>query len=196
MATSVIHRISIHPTAGTAPPTTPDLGSNYDAATLQGAGWVTLGSVDLGDSGDLDSESVTQTPEQEVTEIRPPGSLARKDTIVRHNSITEIAFVAYDIAQDIVALDSTASEAGANVTRGRTVTYRSVLIEVTGKRCDWYPKVKLDITGEPGGFGPGDDAVMKTEFTGKPHSYEGTTDGVYATDVPTGRVQTYYVVGT
>lgn len=196
MATSVIHRISVHPTAGTAPPAAPALGSNYDAATLQAAGWITIGSADLGDSGNLDSESVTQTPVQEVIEIKPPGSLARSSTIVRHNSIGEIAFICYDVAQDIVALDSTASEVGATVTRGRDVTYRSVLIEVTGMRSDWYPKVKLDITGEPGGFGPGDDAVMKTEFTGLVHAYKGTTDGAYATDVATGRVQTYYVAGT
>jgi len=37
MATSVVHRISIHDTMGTAPPTEPALGSNYDAATLQAA---------------------------------------------------------------------------------------------------------------------------------------------------------------
>jgi hypothetical protein len=195
MATSVIHRISVHPTAGTTPPAVPALGSNYDYATLQAAGWVTIGSVDLGDDCNLDSESIGQVPRFEATEILPPGSLTCNDTIVRHNGIDEITFTAYDVSQDVVELDSTASVDGVQVTRDRNVTYRSVLIEITGLRADYYPRVLLRVANEPGGFGPGDDAVCKTEFVGKVHNY--TTDhGAYNEDVPTGRVQTYYVEGT
>ena len=195
MATSVIHRISVHPTAGTTPPTIPTLGNNYSYATLQAAGWVTIGSVDLGDDCNLDSESIGQVPLFEATEILPPGSLTRNDTIVRHNGIDEITFTAYDVSQDLVELDSTASVDGVQVTRDRNVTYRSVLVEITGLRCDYYPRVLLRISNEPGGFGPGDDAVCKTEFTGSVHAYN-TDQGAYVYDVPTGRVQTYYVEGT
>ena len=194
MATSVIHRISVHPTAGTTPPTIPTLGNNYSHTTLQAAGWVTIGSVDLGDDCNLDSESIGQVPLFEATEILPPGSLTRNDTIVRHNGIDEITFTAYDVSQDLVELDSTASVDGVQVTRDRDVTYRSVLVEITGLRCDYYPRVLLRISNEPGGFGPG-DAVCKTEFTGSVHAYN-TNHGEYDDDVPTGRVQTYYVAGT
>lgn len=197
MATSIIHRISVHPSAGAALPTLPALGSNYVAATLQSAGWTTIGSVDLGDDCNLDSESVEQTPLFEATEILPPGSLARNDTIVRHNGIDEITFTAYDVSQDCVELESTTTADGVEVTRGRDVTYRSVLVEIMGLRVDYYPRVLLRISAEPGGYGPGDDAVNKTEFTGIVHAYDYTTHaGAYTDDVPTGRVQIYYAAAT
>lgn len=191
MSTSVIHRIAIHDTAGTDPTALlPALNATMSAAALQAAGWVTLGSADQGDDGNLDSDAITVTPIQEGTEIRPPGSLTRNDTIVRHNGIDEVSFTAYDIAQAIVELDSTASSDDNEVTRGRDVTYRAMLVEITGIRVDYYPRVMLRVTNEPGGFGPGDDAVAKTEFLAKVHSYA-TTQGAYATAVPGGRVQIY-----
>ena len=44
--------------------------------------------------------------------------------------------------------------------------YRAMLVEIDGIRADYYPRVALYVTNEPGGFGPGDDAVCKYEFTG------------------------------
>lgn len=197
MATSVVHRISIHDTMGTAPPTEPALGSNYDAATLQAAGWVTIGSVDMGDDCNLDSESIEQSPLFEGVEILPPGSLTRNKTIVRHNGIDEVTFTAYDVSQDCCELESTTTTEGAVITRGRDVVYRSMLIEVDGIRSDFYPRVLLRISSEPGGYGPGDDAVMKTEFTAIVHNYDCSVHaGTYTEDAPTGRVQTYYAAAS
>ena len=197
MATSVVHRISIHETMGTAPPTEPALGSNYDAATLQAAGWVTIGSVDMGDDCNLDSESIEQSPLFEGVEILPPGSLTRNKTIVRHNGIDEVTFTAYDVSQDCCELESTTTTDGAVITRGRDVVYRSMLIEVDGIRSDFYPRVLLRISSEPGGYGPGDDAVMKTEFTAIVHNYDHSAHaGTYTEDAPTGRVQTYYAAAS
>jgi hypothetical protein len=187
MATSVVHRISVHATASTAPPTAPALNANLEAVTLEGDGWVTIGSIDRGDDCDIDSESVTITPLREGTTILPPGSLAPRRHISRHAGISELAFTCYDISEEVLALDShmtVTSHVGEYVT---TQTERAVLVERDGICYEYYPSVVLNSTDQPGGFGPGDDAVSKVAFTG---NVLGTDD------IPGGQQITWYVAGT
>ena len=187
MATSVVHRISVHPTAETAKPTVPALNAHYDAATLEAAGWTTIGSIDRGDDCDIDSESVSITPLREGTTILPPGSQAPRRHINRHAGVSEMSFTCYDIGEEVLALDShmTITDHVGELTT--TQTPRAVLIERDGICCEYYPSVILNISDQPGGFGPGDDAVSKVAFTGN----------VLGTDtIPSGQQITWYVAGT
>jgi hypothetical protein len=197
MSTSVIHRISVNPEAGAlSPEVNPVAGSNYAAADLQALGWVTIGSKDNGDDCDLDSETVSQVPNFEGAEVKAPGALNRSKTIVRHNGIDEITWIAYDVSEAIAELSSTAGDlGGGSIHESAEVTYRSVLIEIDGIRADYYPRVLLRISDESGGFGPGDDAATKTEFTAIVHSYS-ADQGDLAVDIPSGRIKGYYASAT
>lgn len=178
MATSVVHRIMVHATeAAELPGPAPDRGSNYDAAALQGAGWFTIGSIQNGDDGDIDSETVERTNYNEGVSINPPGSQTRQGFIMRKSGVDELTFTAYDIDAGVFALDSTVAEVtpglGVYEQQG-TQVYRSLAVEIDGLLVDWYPRVLLTITGDTAGYGPGDDAVGKLTFTAKVMDYDGT----------------------
>jgi len=187
MATSVVHRISIHSVANTAAPTAPTAGSNLNAATLKSAGWFTIGSIARGDEADIDSESVEVTPIHEGVKVMPPGSLAAQRYITRHAGIDEVTFTAYDIAQDVWELDSNMAVSTVNVERSSTQTNRAMIIERDGLCLEYYPNIVLHIVGEPGGFGPGDDAVSKLDF--RAQVLEGT-------NIASGQKVTFYAAGT
>jgi hypothetical protein len=144
-------------------------------ATLQAAGWFTVGSIQKGDSGDIDSESVEVTPFQEGVSINPPGSQTRQGFIMRKSGVDEVTFTCYDVDSGIFALDSTVAETaeGSGIYEQQgTQAYRSMLIEVGGLYLDWYPRVLLTITSDTAGYGPGDDAVAKLGFTAMVMDYE------------------------
>jgi len=183
MATSVVHRIAVHATEGTELPPLPARGANFDVATLQGAGWFTIGSIQNGDDGDIDSESVERTNYNEGVSINPPGSQTRQGFIMRKSGVDEFTFTAYDIDAGVFALDSTVAElapgSGVYEQQG-TQVYRSVAVEIDGLLVDWYPRVLLTITGDTAGYGPGDDAVGKLTFTAKVMDYDGTAGALGA----------------
>lgn len=180
--TSVVHRISVHPTAETSPPSAPALNANLAAATLIAAGWTTIGSKDRGDDCDIDSDKVTVNFMKEGTKILPPGSLTARKSINRHAGASDLAFVAYDVAEDIISLDSNMDVTSHNAEFTTTQTERAVLIEYDGLKWQYFPKVVLNITKSEGGFGPGDDAVAKASFTGD----------VLGTDTYPGGVNEYF----
>lgn len=188
MATSVIHRISVHPIAETVPlKPYPDYGDNFDAEDLQSANWVCLGSRDRGDDANLDSESIGIIPIREGVNVRAAGALTNEAYIQRHNGISEITFTAYEATQNVFALDSSVVEGEGDdlgiAARSAKCVYRAVLVEVDGIRFDYYPRVALYVTNESAGFGPGDDAVHKYAFTGI----------VTATsDIPSGQMKYHY----
>ena len=166
----------------------PAFGSNFAVATLQGLGGVCMGSRGRLDDGDIDSESVEITPIHEGVRIRPPGALTNTGYITRQAGIDEIKWVTYDIGQDIFGLDSNVAEDGVSSQRTATQTNRAVLVERDGICAEAYPQVTLHVSGHPGGFGPGDDAVSKLEFLG---IVQGTTE------IPSGQTILYYeVAGT
>jgi len=152
-------------------------------ATLQGAGWFTIGSIQNGDDGDIDSESVERTNYNEGVSINPPGSQTRQGFIMRKSGVDEFTFTAYDIDAGVFALDSTVAElapgSGVYEQQG-TQVYRSVAVEIDGLLVDWYPRVLLTITGDTAGYGPGDDAVGKLTFTAKVMDYDGTAGALGA----------------
>ena len=189
MATSVVHRIMVHATEGTELPTPrPARGANFAVATLQGAGWFTIGSIQNGDDGDIDSESVERTNYNEGVSINPPGSQTRQGFIMRKSGVDELTFTAYDIDAGVFALDSTVAEVvpglGVYEQQG-TQVYRSLAVEIDGLLVDWYPRVLLTITGDTAGYGPGDDAVGKLTFTAKVMDYDGM-DGALGIYVKSG----------
>jgi hypothetical protein len=194
MATSVVHRIMVHATEATELPTPgPDRGSNYAAAALQGAGWFCVGSIQNGDDGDIDSESVERTNYNEGTSINPPGSQTRQGYVMRKSGVDEFTFTAYDIDAGVFALDSTVAEVapGSGVYEQQgTQVYRSIAVEIDGLLVDWYPRVLLTITGDTAGYGPGDDAVGKLTFTAKVLDYDGT-DGSLGAYVKSGCWRVY-----
>ena len=175
MATGVVTRIAVHPASGTVEPTLPAKGAEYAAATLQGAGWFTLGSIQNGDDGDIDSEAVAAAPYREGVSINPPGSQTRQGYVMRKSGVDEVTFVAYDADAGVFQLDSTVAETseGSNTyeQQGAQV-YRSMMVEVGGLYVDWYPRVLLSITGDEAGYGPGDDAVAKLSFTAMVMDYD------------------------
>ena len=180
MATSVVHRIAVHATEGTELPPLPERGDNFAVATLQAAGWFCIGSIQNGDDGDIDSESVERTNYNEGVSINPPGSQTRQGFIMRKSGVDEFTFTAYDIDSGVFALDSTVAEVvpGSGVYEQQgTQVYRSIAVEIDGLLVDWYPRVLLTITGDTAGYGPGDDAVGKLSFTAKVMDYDGTNDG-------------------
>jgi len=164
-----VYRISIHATAEAVPPEFPVAGANFDHEALQSAGWFCIGARDRGDDADLDSASIGVVPIREGVNIRAAGALTNQDYIQRHNGISEITFTCYDATGEVFALDSSVLEDTENnglMMRTAQRTYRAMLVEIDGIRADYYPRVALYVTNEPGGFGPGDDAVCKYEFTG------------------------------
>ena len=156
MATSVVHRIMVHATeACWLPDPLPNRGSNYDPTALQNGGWFTIGSIQNGDDGDIDSESVERTNYNEGTSINPPGSQTRQGFIMRKSGVDEFTFTAYDIDSGVFALDSTVAEVipGSGVYEQQgTQVYRSVAVEIDGLLVDWYPRVLLTITGDTAGW--------------------------------------------
>ena len=187
MSTSVVYRISVHATAETAKPTAPALGANLDYATLNAAGWVCIGSVARGDDADIDSEGVEMTMLHEGVVVRPPGALTSDRYITRHAAIDEVTFTAYDITEDVFTLDSNMSVTAHVGERTTTQTNRAMIIERDGILFDYFPNVVLHVVGEPGGFGPGDDAVSKCNFRAK----------VLSTDtLPSGQQTDWYQSGT
>lgn len=189
MATSVVHRISVFnaddfTTAITAiRGATPAYGSNFTAATLKALGGFCIGSRDRGDDADIDSEAVEVTPIHEGVTIRPAGSINATKYITRHAGIETVAWIAYDVAQGVFELDSNVTSDGVECQRDVTQVNRAIFIEYDGERIDCYPNVVLHITEEPGGFGPGDDAVNKYGFTGQ---VLGTAD------IPSGQLKLHY----
>jgi hypothetical protein len=185
MATSVVHRIAVHATEATALPSgLPDRGSNYTAADFQNDNWFTIGSIQNGDDGDIDSESVERTNYNEGVSINPPGSQTRQGYIMRKSGVDEFTFTCYDVDAGVFALDSTVAEVGTGTgiyEQQGTQVYRSIAVEIDGLLVDWYPRVLLTITGDTAGYGPGDDAVGKLTFTAKVMDYDGTggTLGAY-----------------
>ena len=193
MATSVVHRIAVHAAEGTELPPLPARGENFAVATLQGAGWFCIGSIQNGDDGDIDSESVERTNYNEGVSINPPGSQTRQGFIMRKSGVDEFTFTAYDIDAGVFALDSIVAEVtpGSGVYEQQgTQVYRSVAVEIDGLLVDWYPRVLLTITGDTAGYGPGDDAVGKLTFTAKVLDYDGT-DGALGAYVKSGCLRIY-----
>jgi len=189
MATTIIKRISIHPAENTLPPLPhPAQGEAYDAATLQNAGWITIGSVQNGDNINISSDTVKPTYFDEGTEINPPGAQTRQGYIQRKSGVDTLEFGTYDVGEEAFALDSNVAEtspgSGTYEHQG-TQTYRSMLIETeTGLFIDRYPRAKLGITGESIGYGPGDDAAGAFTFTANIRDSE-------TTGVKSGRHRSY-----
>jgi hypothetical protein len=171
MATTIIKRIFIHPTAETAIAAAPAKGEFLDLATMQAAGWFALGSIQEGEDGDIDSEAVKIKPLAEGVAIKAPGAQAMQDYIGRSGGIETVEFTAYDVDEGVYALASNVAEdtPGSGIyDHTKEQTYRALLVETeTGLYIDWYPRVMLAITSEDAGFGPGDDAVGKFTFTAR-----------------------------
>jgi hypothetical protein len=146
----------------------PDLGDVSVPATLQAAGWVTIGGVSqYGDSGDLASEKIAVKPIREGARIFPPGAQTAEGRIIRHNGIETVEFKAYDISQAVRALDSgveTLNDYAYVTKHSAALTDRAMVVEYQGQRCDFYPKVQLLITDLEAGYGVSDGDVAVTGF--------------------------------
>lgn len=170
MAT-IIHRVAIHTTAGSVIPALADKGAMISKSAWSSAGFKTIGAVFGGDDGDLDSDSIDPSYFNEGVDIHPPGSPVRTGHVARQFGIDTVQFVAYDTSQAIFMLNSYGQVAdsgdGNVVDYAAAPTYRALAIEYLGEQVLYFPKVILTITGSPGGFGPGDDAVAKFQFEAK-----------------------------
>jgi hypothetical protein len=163
MSTGVIYQIGIHPTAETAEPTLPDLGDHFDLTTSAGFtafGNAALATIDYG----LDEESIGELfAEPEVTLVHAPLGHAPSAVLVRTRMAQEFTFQAYDIDEDVFALDSGLTIASNAAVHAATMTARTVIIEVSGFASIYLPKCRVRV--KPTSMGAGQDGVARAEIS-------------------------------
>ncbi|MCC6490672.1 MAG: hypothetical protein IT364_24515 [Candidatus Hydrogenedentes bacterium] len=149
-ASGVIRKIAFA-ADGTAPPSpTPAAGGLTTWSSF--TAFTTLGAIEQGDIADLDEDSIEVTPREEGIDIDPPLAQNREDEILFKNGADSFGFACYSVDENVYALSSTAQKSENEVEEGTAITYRAAIIEVTGKGYEYYPKVRVKVTGSPGGI--------------------------------------------
>lgn len=174
--TNLVNLVAIHATAETAPPTWPSAGASLSQATLNSAGYETIGSRNLGSHDyDLDEDTIEIALEKVFEPIEPPRAQAREESIPLKVRPEPFEFVCYDVSQGLWTLDSNLSLTSSGVaTPTNTTTKRTVIIEITDTKAWYLPSCIVSIVGEPQGFASG--GVARTNIQVIPHrttSYPG-----------------------
>ena len=158
--TSVIYQIAIHATGGTALPTLPAKGAHF--ADLS-ATWKTFGNtgIAVNDYG-LDEDSISDVFVSEEVLVQPPLGLGVEQVITTRNHAQPFTFGAYDIDENVLALDSNVDLTEHVLTADAETTKRTVLIEVSGVCALYFPSCLVFVT--PNGMGVGDDGAAKSKI--------------------------------
>lgn len=146
-STGTIRRIAFAD-AETAIPTLPAPGGNIDWSAL--TSWTTVGRIQDGDIADLDEDSMDIGWREESVDIDPPLAQNREAEIPIKNGPDSLSFVSYSVSDAILALSSTAQASAGEVTEGVDVTYKAVIVEITGVGVDYFPNCRVKVTGRPG----------------------------------------------
>jgi hypothetical protein len=141
-----IAKIAFAP-AETAPPSPlPALGGAIDWTAE--ANWpTTIGCVDGSDDINLAADDATYTPNTSEVDVDPPMCLAPQTTYLRKNGGGVVAFSVYDFKQESMQLDSTAVTDANATERGDTITFKAMCVEIAGMGIDYYPNVRVKVSG-------------------------------------------------
>jgi hypothetical protein len=156
--TSLINRIAVHAAAETALPTLPAKRANIAKSAWTTATFVTLGSImrgEGGDNADINDDSVEATTERVVEEIFQTRGLQREEINLLKNRIDTISIRCEDASAALFALASDITITSNVATFAKTLTYRTLAIEINGLFIDYYPKVAIFIENPTAGFGEG-----------------------------------------
>ena len=142
MDTSVLNRICVHPTAGTALPADVGAGSNIARATWSSAGWVTIRSI-LHDSDDADlvDGTLSMEPLGEIIGLKSPLSQGMEEYIMIGNAIQAVSFGVYGASDTVMDLSSVMSTTSQETKYLNAMTNRAVAVEWNGVFVDYYPNV-------------------------------------------------------
>ena len=144
-------KVAFAAAAETAAPTPlPAQGAAIDW-TAEATWPVTIGCTDLSDDANLQDAEVSYTPVVTGVDVHPPLCLAPQATYVRKNGGGVVSFEVYDVTQAVFELDSTSSTTDNTTERSATLTMQAMCVEVAGKGIDWYPNVRVKVTGHTGG---------------------------------------------
>ncbi len=122
-------------------PTLPALGSNITYSSP----WTSTigGQAGASDDAYLDEDSIAIEPLHEDIDINPPLAQNSLDEIVIKNGVSMVSFSVYSISKEVFALSSTGVLTSNVVEEGVTITYRAMVIEITGKGILYFPKVRV-----------------------------------------------------
>lgn len=129
-------------------PTLPAIGGNITYSTP----WDTTvgGQPGASDDAYLDEDSVSITPRHEEVEIDPPLALNTLEEIVIKNGVSAVSFGVYSVSAPVFALSSTATLTSNKSEEGAVITYRAMVVEITGKGILYFPKVRVKVSGTEG----------------------------------------------
>jgi hypothetical protein len=160
METSVVHRVTLHGTAETAPPTLAAKGSNIAKADWTAGGWITIGSIPAQDDDvNLDAEKLSIGIEETLDFLQAVKAFAPEGVNVLVRAVAAWTFGTRDLSEIIEAMDS-----GLVITNhvgelGGTISFRTACVEIDGYRLDYYPKVLVLSRTLGLGFGEGGMAI-------------------------------------
>lgn len=128
-------------TEASAIPTLPALGSNISYSSP----WTTTigGQAGASDDAYLSEDGISVEPLHEDIDIDPPLAQNKLDQIVIKNGVSMVSFGVYSISKEVFALSSTGVLTSNVVEEGVTITYRAMVIEITGKGIFYFPKVRV-----------------------------------------------------
>ena len=148
MGSSLTRNIAFS-SVGRTPPSAPSAGSNYDW-TAQRSTWSVLGAKSRGDLADLDIETVEITPrDQEETLHESPADLNVADITTNKIGPESISFQAYNCDHAVFGLDSQVARSGNESQEVLETVWKSMIIETTGRLFEYFPRVKVTVTGSP-----------------------------------------------
>jgi len=147
---SSLTRVIAFSSEGRTPPTAPSAGNNYDWTDSRST-WSVLGSKKRGDLADLDIETVEITPrDQEEVMHESPQDPNVADITTTKVGPESVAFQAYNVENAVSALDSQVARSGNESQEVLETVWKSMVIETTGKLFEYFPRVKVTISGAPG----------------------------------------------
>lgn len=160
-STGLVRKLAFAPEY-TAPPTQPAEGGRIDWDNEPN--WDTVGTRDEGDIAELDVDSVSATPLEEVVTDNPPRAQMKKGEIVIKNGVESVSFALYDLSAAAHALVSTAfKRSHTQVSQDRTIAYKAMVVEIDGKGFDYYPRVRVKMTGRAAAVS-GDGGLHKMQY--------------------------------
>jgi hypothetical protein len=158
-----IHAVYVHPTAETSPPSRAAAGSNLVEATMSGAGWTTIRSVDEGYDISLGEGEVKVDRLDESSQFKAPLAQANEHEVVRGNGYSGVSIPVYGNNLTILALDSMITTDSESAVPNTTKTYRTVVVEYDGLDFRYFPKVRLQANQKGGAV----DSVIECDLVGK-----------------------------
>jgi len=175
--TSIVNRVAIHATAGTALPTLPaSPGSNISQSDFATAGFETIGSRELrSDNYDIDEETFTFSVEERFHETMAPLSHGPDEVLLIGNKVNAVEIVLYDIDGALLTLASDMTFGSSQATWANSYTNRTVAIEINGLGIFEFPNAVVTFNNIE--MGMTDGQVARCTMTIKPVNSSGYPGG-------------------